>query len=460
MKRREFLKSGLGVAVASAISPSLLWADIIPDDKRVPLPLDEVTFDANLFADNDAQTIIVFLSGGMSDVVGNMSHIPQIIRDDLSQRSYPEALLTATTNGFWKEAGGEFLEQLLASGHLNLFRTCYQHDPIQAHGINQKRYMHGNGVGYDSGIVATLMHVLHRNGVIPEGARLTNVAVDGGNVRLLQDFGTSTPLPGYLRPASFNRNFDNPYNYKRDERGQVDLGDYSANERFNGANFDTRLNALMQKHNHYDALSDVFNRRKEISDFIEQVRNLTLPVDYPDTIDGRKFETAMRILTNNPDTRVVSITAGHSGWDDHSDAIRLHQPRAYELFEAIHTAMQHADALGRENINIVLFGDFGRNMNLNSSMGWDHGNNQVVYWFGGRTLFNRLGVVGETELHVWMRKGRLYSRPAPGSYQFPPYSIASTIYSLYGITNPEVLTGGSPVIGDGLTTPFLRSRVA
>jgi len=83
-----------------------------------------------------------------------------------------------------------------------------------------------------------------------------------------------------------------------------------------------------------------------------------------------------------------------------STAIRLHRPRAYELFEAIHTAMQHADALGRENINIVLFGDFGRNMNLNSSMGWDHGNNQVVYWFGGRTLFNRLGVVGETELHV------------------------------------------------------------
>ena len=462
MKRRDFIKQGLGWVAATA-APSFLQADVIPDDGITRLPIDEVGFDASTFLANDPQTIIVFLSGGMSDVVGNTRHIKQIMDEDLSQVPYEAgayekdsaAKSTSTSNDFWREAGGEFLERMLADGEVNIFRTCYQTDRIQAHGINQTRYMHGNDKGYDSGIVTTLLHVLNRFDAVSASAKLTNVAIDGGNIRLLHDFAMPQPLPGFLRPVSFNRNFDNPYNYDIDDLGEVDLGDYSANRIFNGANFDSRLNALMQRHNHYDALSDVFNKRKEISDFIEETKNMPLPVEYPDTVDGRRFETAMRILTNNPDTKLVTISGGHSGWDDHSDAIKNHEPRAYELFEAIDAAMRHAKMVGNDRINIVLFGDFGRNISINSTAGWDHGNNQVVYWFGGRKFLNHLGIVGETELHVWMKKGRLYSRPTNTSYQFKPYSIAATVYAMFGIKNPEVLTGGSPVIGEGLATPFL-----
>lgn len=456
----------MGLAAAAAILPSKLSADVVPDDGTVPLPLDEVNFDADIFARNDAKTIIVFLSGGMSDVVGNTQHIKQIRDEDLSYIPYgtgefdidSNTANSSTQNSFWREAGGEYLEKMLTNRDMNLFRTCYSKNASVAHGINQKRYAHGNDKGYESGIVATLMHVLYRNGAIPENAKLTNVSIDAGFYKLLQDNAAPQALPGYLKPISFNRAFDNPYNYKIDEYGRVDLGDYSSNEIFNAADYDARLNALMQKNNHYDALSDVFNFKKEISDFIEEVRTVELPVEYPNTTDGRKFETAMRILTNNPDTKVVTISGGHSGWDDHSDAIVNHKSRASELFAAIDAAMDHANSLQMDNINIVLFGDFGRNINLNSSYGWDHGNNQNVYWFGGRRFFNSLGIVGETELHVWLKEARLYNRPTADSFQFQPYSIAATIYRLYGITNPEVLTGGYGVIdpSEKIGTPLFK----
>ncbi len=462
MRRRDFLKGALGSVAATVLAPSVLRGDIIPDDGTKPLPsMADVEFDATKFAANDPQTIVVFLGGGMSDVVGNIQHIDQIRKEALSYSKYPDEGLTPTANGFWKEAGGDFLERMFARKELNVFRTCYQTDRIQAHGINQKRYMHGNDRGYDSGLVTTLLHVLEYYDAISEDAKFVNVAIDGGNERLLNDFAMPRPLRPFLRPVSFNRDFSNPYNYKIDERDLVDLGDYSANTIFNEAGFDGRLNALMLKNNHYDALSDVFNKRREISGFIEERRTAALPVAYPDTIDGRKFETAMRILSGNPDTKVVTINGGHSGWDDHSNALPLHRARAYELFEAIDAAMRHADAIGRDNLNIVLFGDFGRNMNLNSTGGWDHGNNQVVYWFGGKRFFNHFDKpMGETILDErYIASHRLYSRPAENAFQFRPYSIAATIYALYGIKNPEILTGGYGVIdpsSHGFST-FLKS---
>ncbi|WP_353663204.1 DUF1501 domain-containing protein [Hydrogenimonas sp. SS33] len=446
MKRREFLKSAIGIAAAAAVAPGMLRADIIPDDGTSALPLENVAFDAEIFAKNDAQTIVVYLGGGMSDAVSNLNHLPEIRENDLSQIPYGENDFTVTKNGFWQEAGGDILEKMVENGDLTLFRTCYRDHASVAHGINQKRYCHGNDKGYESGIVTTLMHVLLQHGAVNEKSLFPNVCIDGGFYKLLQDFATKEPLPTFMRPISFNRNFDNPYKYKVDDQGQVDLGDYSTNKLFNEVHYSERLDALMLRHNHYDALNTVFKQRHEISDFIEEARTKEIPVEYPKTIDGKKFETAMRILTTNPDTKVVTISGGHSGWDDHSDALPLHRSRAREMFEAIEVAMAHAKAEGRDNINIVLYGDFGRNLNLNRSKGWDHGNNQAVYWFGGKKYLNTLGIVGETELHNWLPKARLYNRPTRDSFQFPAYSIAATIYALYGITNPEVLTGGYGVI--------------
>jgi len=164
----------------------------------------------------------------------------------------------------------------------------------------------------------------------------------------------------------------------------------------------------------------------------------------------------MRVLTHNPQTRVVSLTT--ESWDDHSNAIAQHMSRGYHLFRAIYMAMEHAKRVGKDNISIMLFGDFGRNLSINSAYGWDHGNNQNVMFFGGKRYFNHMGVVGETVLDERMLElSRIYTTPSSDSYAFEPYAVASTLYKMYGVKNPEVLTGGRKEIGSGLQSGFLKS---
>jgi uncharacterized protein (DUF1501 family) len=88
----------------------------------------------------------------------------------------------------------------------------------------------------------------------------------------------------------------------------------------------------------------------------------------------------------------------------------------------------------------MVFGEFGRNVNLNSANGWDHGNLQNFYVLGGKGYFNHKGVVGETIVENTGQINRLYLKPKSGTYQFEPMSIAATLYKIYGIENPETLT--------------------
>ncbi|MCK5336472.1 MAG: hypothetical protein KAQ67_09920, partial [Gammaproteobacteria bacterium] len=53
------------------------------------------------------------------------------------------------------------------------------------------------------------------------------------------------------------------------------------------------------------------------------------------------------------------------------------------------------EANDTSNIVINIFTDFGRNANLNNSQGWDHGNNQNFYTFGGRPLIRLDPALGE-----------------------------------------------------------------
>jgi len=97
------------------------------------------------------------------------------------------------------------------------------------------------------------------------------------------------------------------------------------------------------------------------------------------------------------------------------------------------------------NIIINVHGDFGRNVNLNNSQGWDHGNNQSFYTLGGSTVrpggATALGkVIGATERFGNSGQNRQFTRPTSSSYQTEPLSIASSIYSYFGVQNPEVLT--------------------
>jgi hypothetical protein len=120
---------------------------------------------------------------------------------------------------------------------------------------------------------------------------------------------------------------------------------------------------------------------------------------------------------------------------------------AEETFDE--TALYEA-AKKEGEINIIVWGDFGRNVNLNSAKGWDHGNNQNLYLFCGKNYFNHTGIVGETYLPNVGAVNRMYLKPKESSYSFEPFAVASTIYKLYGITNPKILTGGIEEIKAGL----------
>jgi len=158
---------------------------------------------------------------------------------------------------------------------------------------------------------------------------------------------------------------------------------------------------------------------------------------------AEKLEAAVKLLDNNPDTKIITLgTGGLGGWDDHNDA-RDYVSRKEALFRSLRSAMAHIKALNKEEtINIMVFGEFGRNVNLNSAHGWDHGNLQNFYVLGGKGYFTHRGVVGETIVDNSGSLNRLWLKPKSGTYWFEPLSIAATLYKIYGIENPEILTGG------------------
>ncbi len=156
-------------------------------------------------------------------------------------------------------------------------------------------------------------------------------------------------------------------------------------------------------------------------------------------------------MINNPDTKCIAIGGmGLGRWDDHSAGFSTYRPRMHDVMTGIEAAMKHLKMAGKDNISIWVFGEFGRNVNLNAANGWDHGNNQNLYIFGGSRYLNSVGIVGETEPFGDAKANRLYLRPKEGSYFFEPYSIGATLYKIFGIKNPEVLTGGYKEIEAGL----------
>ena len=74
---------------------------------------------------------------------------------------------------------------------------------------------------------------------------------------------------------------------------------------------------------------------------------------------------------------------------------------------------------------------------------FDRPNLQNFLVLGGKNYFNHKGVVGETKVDNTGAINRLYMRPKEDSYSFEPLSIAATLYKVFGIVNPEVLTNGN-----------------
>lgn len=436
---------------------------------------------------NLPQVINIFLYGGASELAGNLSNIDEIAA--LSQNQYPAELLQffngesgeITRNGFWRSAGGDAMEDMLASGDMTIYRTINRRkNNTRAHRqsifSSQKGSLSIDGAG---GMGSTIAAVLQANRSLLDGSSQLNgrtldelvlpfVSFEGSSIAFAQN--SDQPLPLRLRGLSLDEQFDNPYT--RD-----------------GGVADSELRTLITQmeqsvsQGRFVRVRNGFEQRRNMEELIGNLQMAAddplplVPSDDPaagivaDIDSGRlcypednrfssRIKAAVTLAISNPDTRFISLGGGLSGWDDHDSSIDTYVPRMRELMDSLQVAVRHIRYAGAEhggirdtsNIIINVHGDFGRNVNLNNSAGWDHGNNQNLYTFGGHSLrvAGALGkVVGSTEVFGSANENRLFTRPTDSSYEIEPMSIAASTYSYFGVRNPRALTHDSSYNPEG-----------
>jgi len=461
MKRRDLLKSLGVVGGASLVMPGLWSRDAQAQVSQRALGNARAKVLAEVGYSRPAvvpQVISIFLYGGPSELGGNLTNMAEI--NAQSQNKYDVRLersnanTVVTANGFWggggNGAGGEVMERMLATNRLSVYRTLNRvKDDSKAHRPSIFSNLTGM-IGEDDarpGIATNLAGILSANGVIPGNALFPFVSFEGESLVFNQ--GDATVLP-HLKPITLTQNFDNPY-----LRGENKVA----------TAVEARIEALAQsiatgQTVRFDKTVQALAKRGEVASFVtslaDKVKKPTLPADpddptktlaYPNTNFGNRLKAATMLAINNPDTLFISLgSGGLGGWDDHDSASGTYTKRLRELMEALEVAAKHLDAENKSNVVITVFGDFGRNANLNNSLGWDHGNNQNLYTVSGKGIAGRqLGkIVGRTTLQGKADQNRLFTTPAADSYQCEPFSIASTIYKYFGVQNPEALTGEAP----------------
>ncbi len=444
MKRRDFIK--LSLATGSAIlMPSFSYA--------ATLDVNKIDFSSATYENNAAQTIIIFMYGGASQLSGNITNLEEI--DKHSQNSHADYFrgTTPTANGCWQEAGGVHMEELIAAGDMTLYRTCYSQEREdannKAHGVCTEQNQRGTYDTDGGGIIANIATILQAKGVVNNKTLMPFVTMEGESTFYTEG---NIAIPGYLKPVGINEDFDNPYDRDisrwlyctRDERenNSCTNGDSGYTPKLS-----RDMDILAQSNNQKGKVKDAFARRENLSKFIENIKSSTTPdlgdSAYPDNNFSEKIEAAIKLLDKNPDTKMITLgTGGLGGWDDHNDG-RDYVGRMENLFQSLKSAMAHLKAIQKDtSINIMVFGEFGRNVNLNSAKGWDHGNLQNLYVLGGKNYFTHKGIVGETVVDP-SGSNRIWLKPKSGTYWFEPLSIAATLYNIYGIENPNILTGGN-----------------
>lgn len=460
MKRRDLLKS-LGVVGGASLLVPGLWsreAQAQMSMRAVSNARAKVLAEVNYARPTVMpQVISIFLYGGPSELGGNLTNMAEI--NAQSQNKYDARLepgkANFTANGFWgggaNGAGGEAMERMLKANRLSVYRTINRvKDDSKAHRPSIFSNLTGM-IGEDDarpGIATNLAGILSANGVVLPDARFPFVSFEGESLVFNQ--GDTSVLP-HLKPITLTQNFDNPYVRGANKPAEA---------------VEARIEALAKSISgvqsaRFEKASQALAKRGEVASFItslaDQVKKPTLPTDpddpaktlaYPNTNFGNRLKAAAMMAIGNPDTMFISLgSGGLGGWDDHDSASDSYSQRLRELMEALEVAAKHFDAVGKQNVVITVFGDFGRNANLNNSLGWDHGNNQNLFTVSGSGIAGRqLGkVVGRTTLKGKADQNRLFTTPAADSYQCEPFSIASTIYKYFGVQNPEVLTGEAPI---------------
>lgn len=453
MKRRDFLK-GMGLGAMGIAAGEVFRGFPIAHAAPAGFDPSRVNF-SGVSAANLPRYINIFLYGGPSELAGNLTNIADISAN--SQNVYPGSVLgDITANGFWGSAGGNIMESLIASNDMSIYRTMNRiKDDNKGHGASITQNLLGSLDAQNPGIGTTLAWILENNN--PFGKPVTDllfpiVSFEGESIAFNAG---GLQVNTALRPVSLNANLNNPY--QRSNSGAAP----------NGSARDISLEDLAAYTNgiaDLPSLTDSFTKRGTFAAELEA--NLTdaaieaslgavglPPTHYPSSNFGQRLRAAVSLSLANPETVFISLgSGGLGGWDDHSQAINSYSTRMQSLMEAIQAAITHINAstgsIAHANkIIINVYGDFGRNVNLNNSMGWDHGNNQNLYTFGGKGIAGRgLGkVVGTTQRIGSPGVNRQFTSPAPGSYQFEPFALASTMYRTFGVTNPEVITGEAPI---------------
>lgn len=500
MKRRGFIKSMGALGLVSSV-PSFFNDDyFIKKASAAPRILD-ANLDLSGFTGVQRlpQVINIFLYGGPSELAGNLTNIDDINMN--SQNSYDAKLLAGdksgvTSNDFWgnrvidnngdladQGAGGYIMEDMLRTQDMSVYRTINRRkNNTRAHRLSVFSSQKGTlDIEMSGGVGSTLAGVLIENaGQLDGHSAIGNKTLNEMLLPFVSFEGTTAayaPDANYtiqktqFKGISLDTNFNNPFTRAEGVAAETGGG---------RLNVDADIDALVTKvagstASRFKKVNDAFINRKTLEDQLDNVSTIVMPnitagdpdrgpndeyVDvagdlvYPNTNYTDRIRAAVSLAINNPDSLYITVGGGLGGWDDHNDAQNRYETRMSDLMDTIRAAMKqirhstrpgvHA-AIPTDNIIINVHGDFGRNVNLNNSMGWDHGNNQNLYTFGGSAIrpggINALGkIVGQTERFGDSGQNRQFTRPTSSSYEAEPMSIASTVYSYFGVSNPEVLT--------------------
>ena len=446
ISRRGFIK-GMGLLTAGAVLPfelanpkSLLAREL----RKIILGEVHYTKPAIL-----PKVVWIFLYGGPSELAGNLTNIEEINKE--SQNKYPTDFLPATANNlvtpnfFLRTAGGTVMENLIASQDLSVYRTINRiKEDNKAHELSVLQNLVGNRTMDGPGIATTLAAVMSANNGFNkpiDDLVLPFVSFEGDSVLFQRGDISLSPV---LKVTSIDSGFRNPYERAKNPfvKTQDSIIEALSRKISSAITADAKMNEAFDKRDKLDTFIK--------TNFTKDIVNASLPagVVYPNTNFGNRMKAAMAMAIDSVDTIFISVGgAGLGGWDDHSDSIRPYTARMEELMQALNVAVSHLKAKNRNDIMINVFGDFGRNVNLNHSLGWDHGNNQNLYTFGGSAMRpGALGkIVGKTKRIGTPFENRQFTSPADGSYQCEPFAIASSIYKYFGVQNPEVLTGESAI---------------
>lgn len=504
MNKRTFLKSLAAIGGAACMPSSMNLRSMY---KQADAAVNYAG--ANVIAPSTLpQVINIFLYGGPSELSGNLTNIVDIENNSQNSyaAAFGNRILTfddtgdatngfITKNGFWRGtpnggnphlddngAGGRAMQFMIDNNYMSVYRTLMKRlDGTRSHRESLLMSFKGSldiegSAGVGTRIAATLYqnrNAYQGTSVLADGTPVNDIVNDllmpfvsfEGETRAYQQ-DPDTQIPLLFRGLTLDQNFQNPYARPAGSNPHDAALEALATSVRTGA-YDSR----------FSGAANAFDLREFLESKIDDITtantgplpNVTDPVDaasvgiapgaalvYPNNSYTSRVRAAVTLALANPASLYITVGGGLGGWDDHNNGIDNYRNRMNDLFEVMKAAMLHikyynANTVNgvprttNDNIVINMCGDFGRRVNLNGNQGWDHGNNQNFFTFGGAGVRQggaaALGkVVGRTVRVGEGGTNNQVTEPAPGSYEAEPMSVAASVYSYFGVQNPEILT--------------------